>query len=148
MKKYYLAYGSNLNKGQMQMRCPGAVPVGTAEIKGYQLLFKGSRTGSYLTIEQKKGSVVPVGVWAVDRFHEQRLDIYEGYPSFYYKRRVKVTLKETQQEIEAFVYIMHEERPLGIPSSFYVEVCKEGYKDFGFDEKYLRAALKASVGGM
>ena len=148
MKKYYLAYGSNLNKGQMQMRCPGAVPVGTAEIKGYQLLFKGSRTGSYLTIEQKKGAVVPVGVWEVDRFHEHRLDIDEGYPSFYYKRKVKVTLKETQQEIEAFVYIMHEDRPLGIPSNFYVEVCKNGYDDFGFDKKYLRAAIKASVGGM
>ena len=31
--KYYLAYGSNLNKEQMQKRCPGAVPV-TAEILG------------------------------------------------------------------------------------------------------------------
>ena len=59
-----------------------------------------------------------------------------------------VTLKETQQEIEAFVYIMHEDRPLGIPSNFYVEVCKNGYDDFGFDKKYLRAAIKASVGGM
>lgn len=148
MKKYYLAYGSNLNKGQMRMRCPGAVPVGTAEIKGYQLLFKGSRTGSYLTIEKKKGSVVPVGVWEVDERHERYLDVYEGYPSFYYKKDMKVTLKETQQEIDAFVYIMHEERPLGMPSEFYVRVCEAGYEDFGFNAKYIRAAIKASQGGM
>ena len=51
MKKYYLAYGSNLNIPQMQYRCPEARIVGTAVIEGYRLLFNGSKTGSYLTIE-------------------------------------------------------------------------------------------------
>ena len=41
-KRYYLAYGSNLNRKQMQMRCPGAKPIGTALLEGYELLFKGS----------------------------------------------------------------------------------------------------------
>ncbi len=54
MKKFYLAYGSNLNVKQMQFRCPDARIVGTAEIPNYQLLFKGSKTGSYLTIEPKR----------------------------------------------------------------------------------------------
>ena len=48
-KRYYLAYGSNLNMEQMHYRCPGAVPLGTAELEGYRLLFKGSKTGAYLT---------------------------------------------------------------------------------------------------
>ena len=42
MKKFYLAYGSNLNVKQMRFRCPDARIVGTAEIPNYQLLFKGS----------------------------------------------------------------------------------------------------------
>ena len=46
MKKFYLAYGSNLNVKQMQFRSPDARIVGTAEIPNYQLLFKGSKTGS------------------------------------------------------------------------------------------------------
>ena len=50
MKKYYLAYGSNLNIRQMALRCPTAKPVGTAVIKDYELLFKGSKTGAYLKI--------------------------------------------------------------------------------------------------
>ena len=62
-KRFYLAYGSNLNIPQMQRRCPTAKIVGTAEIKDYELLFKGSKTGSYLTIEPKKGATVPVAVW-------------------------------------------------------------------------------------
>ena len=53
MKKYYLAYGSNLNLRQMALRCHTAKPVGTAVIKDYELLFKGSKTGAYLTIEPK-----------------------------------------------------------------------------------------------
>ena len=44
-KRYYLAYGSNLNRKQMEMRCPGAKVVGTALLEGYELLFKGSKTG-------------------------------------------------------------------------------------------------------
>ena len=65
MKYFYLAYGSNLNVRQMKLRCPTARVVGTAEIKDYELLFKGSQTGSYLTIEPKKGGIVPVAVWEV-----------------------------------------------------------------------------------
>lgn len=61
-KRYYIAYGSNLNIIQMRMRCPQAGVIGTAVIKDYELLFKGNLTGAYLTIEPKKGSSVPVAV--------------------------------------------------------------------------------------
>ena len=40
----------------MRMRCPGARIIGTSVIEGYRLLFKGSRTGSYLTIEPQEGA--------------------------------------------------------------------------------------------
>lgn len=82
MKKYYLAYGSNLNIRQMKFRCPTAKIVGTAIIKDYELLYKGSKTGSYLTIEKKKGSVVPVAVWEVTKSDERSLDTYEGATRF------------------------------------------------------------------
>ena len=55
-KRYYIAYGSNLNIDQMRYRCPGAKVVGTSKIPDFQLLFKGSKSGAYLTIEPKKGA--------------------------------------------------------------------------------------------
>ena len=64
-KRYYIAYGSNLNVQQMRWRCPGARIIGTSELQDYRLLFKGSKTGSYLTVEPKKGCTVPVAVWEV-----------------------------------------------------------------------------------
>ena len=100
MKKFYLAYGSNLNVKQMQFRCPDAKIVGTAEIPNYQLLFKGSKTGSYLTIEPKQGCTVPAAVWSVSERDELALDRYEGYPHFYYKTELELPLAETDLQIK------------------------------------------------
>ena len=147
MKRYYIAYGSNLNVRQMKYRCPIAKIVGTAVIGDYELLYKGSKTGSYLTIEKKKGSVVPVAVWEVTAADEHSLDAYEGYPNFYYKKNMKIRLSETGKMIDAFVYIMHEERRLGIPTPTYVSTCKFGYTIFGFDFKYLDEAYEKSLKG-
>ena len=83
------------------------------------------------------GSVVPVAVWEVTADDEKRLDAYEGYPNFYYKKNMKITLAETGKIINAFVYIMHENRPIGIPSIPYMQTCIRGYDDFGFDRRVL-----------
>ena len=149
-RKYYLAYGSNLNIRQMRTRCPEARIIGTAEIPDYQLLFKGSRTGAYLTIEPKEGATVPVGVWSVTAQDETALDMYEGFPNFYYKAEMTVTVKGIQsgktRRRKAFVYIMHEDRRLGLPTQTYVNTCTTGYRSFGFDLAFLREAIRASGG--
>lgn len=148
VKKYYVAYGSNLNVRQMIMRCPNARIIGTSEIPDYELLFKGSKTGSYLTIESKVGASVPVGVWKVNSTDETALDRYEGFPTFYYKTEVELPIKGIRtgkiRNRTAFVYIMHEDRPFGIPSRYYVETCLEGYRNFGFDKNVLFEAVKNS----
>ena len=137
-KKYYIAYGSNLNMAQMTYRCPTAEPIGTATIKDYELLYKGSKTGSYATIEPKEGAMVPVGIWSIQQRDEERLDIYEGYPGFYYKKDMKVEVTslegEDLGELEAMVYIMHEEREFGTPSMRYIYTIIDGYQDFGIDK--------------
>lgn len=147
-KRYYIAYGSNLNIPQMRMRCPGARIIGTSVIEDYQLLFKGSKTGSYLTIEPKEGATVPVAVWEVTEQDELSLDRYEGYPNFYYKTEMTMDIKGIRtgkiRRRQAFVYIMHEEREFGIPSLFYVNTCLDGYRAFGFDEQYLFDAIEVS----
>ena len=144
-KKYYLAYGSNLNVRQMRYRCPTAKPIGITAIPDYELLYKGSKTGSYLTIEKKKGSLVPIVVWEVTAADEKRLDAYEGYPN---KKEMKLPVRLANgktKKLTAFIYIMHEERELGCPSLAYIRTCKEGYRNFGFDQKYLETAYLRST---
>jgi hypothetical protein len=149
MSKYYIAYGSNLNINQMKRRCPTARVIGTGFIEDYELLFKGSKTGGYLTIEKAEGKSLPVAIWKVTELDEQALDRYEGYPTFYYKADVEIDIKgiKTGKEYrkKAFVYIMHEDRDVGMPSKYYVMTCLEGYKTFGFSPKYLEDALLKSM---
>ena len=139
--RYYLAYGSSLNIEQMAWRCPGAKPVDTALIKDWRLSFKGSKTGSYLTIDKCKGYEVPVAVWGVTEAHEAALDRYEGYPIFYYKRDFVLTFNQSGERHRCFAYIMRDDASYGVPSSNYYLGCLDGYKHFKFDENILVDAL-------
>lgn len=151
-RKLYLAYGSNLSIHQMAMRCPQAYVVGKAIIKDYRLMYKGSKTGAYATIEPAEGCEVPVLVWSITENDEKSLDRYEGYNkngySFYYKKDLQVEV-ENIGNIEgsygtktAMVYIMDEEREHGLPSRYYEDILKEGYARFGFDNEILKEARR------
>lgn len=140
---YYIAYGSNLNVSQMEWRCPSARLVGTAVLKGYRLLFKGSKTGSYLTIEPAKGHEVPVGVWHITKADEAALDRYEGYPNFYYKKTFSLDCNDGKRH-RCMAYIMHEDRVIELPSLQYVRICQQGYDDFGFNVDHLIEAIRYS----
>ena len=43
------------------------------------------------------------------------------------------------------IYIMHEDRLLGEPSSRYYRIIEDAYLKFGFDLNILKDALKASI---
>ena len=88
MGKLYVAYGSNLNLKQMAYRCPSASIYGTGQLTNWELLYRGSATNSHATIAKKHGSYVPVLLWNIEPEDEKRLDIYEGYPRYYYKQNV------------------------------------------------------------
>ena len=151
MRSLYLAYGSNLSVEQMLKRCPDAVYVGTAELKDYRLLFRGSQTGSYLTVEKAKGHIVPLLVWKVSRRDEKNLDIYEGAPRFYRKEQMTVNVHSLVDgsvigTVPAFIYIMNDSRKAGPPSDLYYRTCRDGYRRFGFDEGILLDAYVESTG--
>lgn len=138
-EKLYIAYGSNLNLRQMKYRCPTAKVAGTSEIKDYKLLFRGSKTGSYATIEPCEGGSVPVLLWRVKPKDEIALDRYEGYPRFYEKETMELELNG--KAVLAFVYVMTEGHQLGMPSESYRKTIEEGYKTAGFDTSILEDAI-------
>jgi len=148
-KSIYLAYGSNMSLEQMHHRCPDAEPVGKGIIKGWRLMFKGSQSGNYATIEKEEGCTVPVVVWAISEKDEERLDRYEGWPHFYVKETVEFDYigdrPGRRVKGEGMVYIMPpDESTLGLPSQRYFDVLLEGYQRFGLDLKILYEALDYS----
>ncbi len=141
--KLYLAYGSNLNLAQMAKRCPAARVVEKLTLEGYQLLFKGSHDGAVATIEPQQGSRMPVLVWEITPEDEAALDHYEGWPILY--RKETITVRIGKRLSKAMVYLMNENRPLGLPSCYYYSVILEGYKAAGFDIDILRQAVSDST---
>ena len=133
-KKYYIAYGSNLNLMQMRYRCPTAKVVGTALLKDYQLSFS-----VFATIEHRAGASVPVAVWEIDERCERLLDDYEDYPRLYRKEYLDVEVNG--RTLSALVYIINRNRPAP-PDENYFRVIEEGYADMGFDLGYLHQALE------
>ena len=140
-KKYYLAYGSNLNLNQMAFRCPNARPIGIMNLKDYRLVYKGrSDEFSYLTIEKCEGSNVPLGLWEVSYFDVFSLDSYEGYPTFYSKYYIPIKIGDKNKK--ALIYVMNDYFDYHLPSEEYINTCLEGYENFGFDRTILDRALK------
>ena len=154
--KYYLAYGSNLNLVQMFRRCPHARVIGHTSLPGMRLVFRGSKTGSYLTVEPCENAAgVPCGVFAIRDDDELALDRYEGYPIFYQKQTLHIpevmavgTKDVILRDIDAMIYTMPTSHPLGLPSMAYWKVCKQGYRDFHFSQRHLEKALFDSRVGL
>lgn len=140
MKKY-LAYGSNMNKKDMERRAPSARLLGVSFLKGFDLVFKGSDYNSYATIENSSSGAVPVAVWQIDDVVERNLDMYEGYPNLYTKETVKTEVNN--EEIEALVYVMRPEYDeYFIPKEEYYKCVSEAYLQLGLPLSYLENQYK------
>ena len=148
--KLYLAYGSNLNLRQMARRCPHAELLGYTYLEDTRLIYRGSLSGYYLSIEAAKGSRTPCGVFRITPQDERSLDRYEGYPELYgkvvYRGLSLYAMDGTRRPgtIEAMAYQLPVSAPAGLPIPYYIRICTEGYQDFGFDTAYLDQALTAT----
>lgn len=140
MGKLYIAYGSNLNLAQMVSRCPSAIVYAKGVLNNWQLVYRGSISNSHATIIRKQGSTVPVLVWLIQPRDEYRLDIYEGYPHYYFKKNIMVDIDGRKEK--AMVYIMNERQLPGKPSAMYVEIIRQGYIDNDMDISIFEKSLE------
>ena len=144
--KYYLAYGSNLNKAQMAMRCPDAKPLFSVALRDKTLVFRGNGNGcGVATVEPKEGSVVPSAVWEISDKDEAALDRYEGFPHLYRKETVWLSIAEGSVSTQAMMYVMNPGRPEASPSDSYYETIRQGYKDFDLNVRMLELFAKKGV---
>lgn len=142
--RLYFAYGSNINLEQMALRCPDAEVVGTAILDGYELLFRGNRSGyGVATIAPQPGSQVHGLLWRLTPACEQALDVYEGYPRLYGKADLAVrTVDGNACTVMAYVMTGELWRDPAIPSALYYNGILEGYRQNGLPVKNLEAALR------
>lgn len=135
-RRYYIAYGSNMDVAQMAIRCPQATLIGTTVLADYKLVFRGQER-YYADIEPQSKAKVPVLLWQISETDEQNLDAYESYPELY--RKLEVAVKWHGQKIKAMVYRMNQGR-YGQPAADYLERLQMAYQVFGFDLDILEQA--------
>lgn len=141
-RRLYIAYGSNLSVDQMAFRCPEARIVGKAILRDWKLVFR-----THADIEPCEGSEVPVLIWEINPLDERSLDRYEGYPFYYIKKDLEVTMSDTGETVTAMAYVMTRGRKASVPpAKHYYDVIAEGYDRFGFDKAVLEKALKEVSG--
>lgn len=147
MEKLYVAYGSNMNRSQMERRCPNAKALGRGILEGYSLEFRGRNGRGVATIIADGNNSVPVVLWTITEECEHALDVYEGFPTLYYKKDVSVEFEG--RTVEAMAYIMAREyedvRMSARPDNYYYEVIRQGYDDFGIDTTPLKEAFQRAI---
>ena len=139
MKKeiIYIAYGSNMNLEQMKRRCPKAIPIGKTLLEDYKLEFRG-----VANIIECPGEKVPVALWEITDECERALDRYEGYPRLYRKEYIPINING--KEKMGMVYVMNYGR-IAPPNKYYLDIIKQGYKDFNIKTDILEKAHKESL---
>ena len=130
---YYFAYGSNLHHLQMKKRCPNCTFIKKIILHNYSLSFR-SKYGA-ADIEKKKGGKVYGGLYVISKPAERKLDIYEEYPTLYTKMFFRYGNKKVM------TYIMVKKTRLVPPTTKYLNIIKQGYKDCRLSMKSLNAAL-------
>ena len=130
---YYFAYGSNLHHLQMKRRCSNCRFIKKIVLHNYNLTFR-SKYGA-ADIEKKAGGKVYGGLYVISKAAERKLDIYEEYPILYKK------MFFTYCDKKIMTYIMTKKTRPVPPTTKYLNVIKQGYKDCKLSMKSLNAAL-------
>tara|TARA_Y100000590_G_scaffold134767_1_gene154177 strand:- start:4406 stop:4822 length:417 start_codon:yes stop_codon:yes gene_type:complete len=131
--QYYFAYGSNLHHLQMKRRCPNCKYVKKMILKNYRLTFR-SKYGA-ADIERKRGCKVYGALYIISELAEKRLDVYEEFPTLYKKMYFKYNKKNVM------TYVMPKKTKMVVPSTRYLNIIKQGYKDCKLNIKSLNVAL-------
>lgn len=138
---YYVAYGSNMNLRQMKHRCPNSSVVCNGVLIGWKLVFN---VHADIIYTGKEEDVVPVVLWNIDKSDWKSLDMYEGFPKYYIKENVKVSIDKG--DVDAVVYVMTNNRKgIALPTRYYFETILTGYKENGINTKTLYEALRYSA---
>lgn len=129
---FYFAYGTNLNRKQMQQRLPQSQPRFIATLPNYKLVFVGwtrQLRGGVPTIKQSRGDKVLGAIYRISEHDLRLLDKYEGYPTNYDRMRVRV-FNEDGEAVDAVTYFKPGQLKESEPAKDCLTLIQQGYRDW------------------
>ena len=116
-RRYYFAYGSNMDLGQMGERCPGANLVSRGKVERHQFIINHRGVA---TIVPDPLHVVYGVLWTTTAAHEKSLDGYEGVQWGLYEKAEITVSRDSDEPVTARIYIATS-RTVGSPRPGYME---------------------------
>lgn len=129
----YFAYASNLSKDYMLSRCPDAIPIKKARLRGFSLTFN-----ELADIVEDINEEVLGAIYVISKEELETLDTLEGYPDLYDRISVEV-FDDKGNTYEALAYTMTE-KGLENPPDHYYKKLLDGYEDWGLALDELKRA--------
>lgn len=138
--KPYFAYGSNLWRKQMEVRCPDHRVIGTGVLTGYRWIIT---MRGYASVVRSAGDLVLGVVYAISEPDEERLDNCEVAREGGY-RKTLLQVDTGRGEMVCLLYIDPREQE-GEPSEEYIERMHYGICDAGLPSLYVDRYLDKIV---
>jgi len=137
VKHLVFAYGMNTNFDVMTGYSRSIRFAGTGVLPGWELASR-----HFFDVQPVPGAQVEGVLWEVTEEGLRMLDAREGYPTFYDRHLVTVTVGYVKKV--AYVYSMSivplpQLRP---PSRTYLDMCTAGYKLYGLPLEQLHRAVE------
>ena len=139
--EYCFAYGSNMDRAQMNERCPESTFEGIGVVNNHQLGF------TYRSNKRKCGvaDIIPATdekvfgvVYKLTASDWSRLNRCEGRGTAYERRPYKIHINQGNRIIEADAYYVLNPEEFVPPSNEYLQLILNAARNFEFPESYIR----------
>ena len=134
------SYGSNMSTAYLRETCPGAEPMGRAELANHRIEFRrfsNELHGGLSTIMPAPGEMVPGVLFHVPRAEIEALDLLEDVDKGLYRREAHLVLGQDGGWCRAELYRVARPRGPFAPSPRYVGWMIEGAREHGLDAAYI-----------
>jgi len=143
----YFAYGSNMDWGQIQERCPSARFFGVAALRNHQLAFTRLSTKRQCGVADAapdEGKVVWGVVFEIDDDDLGKLDLAEGYRpgrarnSYRREERDVFINDDDSQQVTVVTYFADPQEKPPLPSSEYKNLILSGARRCQLPDGYIK----------
>jgi cation transport regulator ChaC len=136
----YFAYGSNMQRGAMARRCPGARAVGPATLGGYKFFVGIDGWGS---VKPVRGERVHGVLWRLTPRDIAALHAYELLHQGLYDVR-HLPVRSGGKCVRAMIYLLRR-KARGRPKPGYVEMIAAAARAWKLPEAYVRSVERWSI---
>jgi len=139
-KNYYFAYGSNLSKAQMSLRCPDSDYLISGRLSGYSWLINNR---GYASVKLSPNAFVLGEIFTLSEQDISYLDLYEHVAEGMYSKYI-LNIETEEGVYDCLVYVASS-NDIGKPQTEYIERMNIGIKSANLPDDYVNQYIRPFI---